>query len=114
MFEAKKVIVEWLQEDDNRPVKYLTQTIILEKDLHDSETLDLKSNINAYKPIVDILENQVDKTYWFDKGKTKNYKKYLGSFWQIYFLYELNAQKNEITEYYIYKKLAKSTKDPHN
>ncbi len=26
----------------------------------------------------------------------------------------LHAQKNEITEYHIYKKLAKSTKDPHN
>ncbi|UCG02224.1 MAG: VIT1/CCC1 transporter family protein [Candidatus Heimdallarchaeota archaeon] len=26
----------------------------------------------------------------------------------------LNAQKNEITEYYIYKKLSKSTKDSHN
>ncbi|MHA2246554.1 MAG: VIT1/CCC1 transporter family protein [Candidatus Hodarchaeales archaeon] len=28
--------------------------------------------------------------------------------------YALNAQKAEITEYYIYKKLSKSIKDPHN
>ena len=49
----------------------------------------------AYNPIVEILTEQKENKYWFDKKKTHNYKKYLGTFWQLLFLSEMHAQKND-------------------
>ncbi|MHA1197818.1 MAG: hypothetical protein ACTSQF_00475 [Candidatus Heimdallarchaeaceae archaeon] len=98
MFKVQKEIVDWLQGDDNTPVKYLTQAVLLEKNQQGTEVSIIRKKINSYKPIIEILENQMENTFWFDKGKTKNYKKYLGSFWQIIFLSELNAQKTEQIE----------------
>ena len=54
-----------------------------------------KSRIITYKPIVDFLKNQKENSYWHDKAKDKNYKKYLGTFWQLIFLSNMHAEKNE-------------------
>ncbi len=98
MYAVKQEIIQWLMEDNNPPVKYLTQTNLLEVDSSKSDVVAIKNKINNYEPIAEILNKQIDSSYWFDKGKTKNYKKYLGSFWQVIFLSELHAQKNEQIE----------------
>ncbi|MCG3215811.1 MAG: hypothetical protein KAS63_03810 [Candidatus Heimdallarchaeota archaeon] len=95
MYEVSQRTINWLMEENNFPVKYLTQTKLLDVNDKDPDVDSTKYKINTYKPIEDILKNQKENTYWFDKRKDKNYKKYLGSFWQIIFLYELHAQKNE-------------------
>ena len=94
LFHINKQVIDWLVEEDNPPVNYLTHKIILEE-TNTSKLMDLKSKINSYKPIVEILSKQKEDTYWFDKGKDKNYKKYLGTFWQLHFLSRMHAEKNE-------------------
>ncbi|NPD87527.1 MAG: hypothetical protein HGN29_02320 [Asgard group archaeon] len=98
MYEVNQGIIDWLLEENNPPVKYLTQTKILVLNEQNSEVQETKSKINTYQPIQTILKNQKENTYWFEKGKDKNYKKYLGTFWQIFFLYELNSLKNNQIE----------------
>ncbi|MCK5304812.1 MAG: hypothetical protein KAJ72_06155, partial [Candidatus Heimdallarchaeota archaeon] len=95
MYEVKQEVINWLLEDNNPPICYLTQTKLLDSDSKDSKIDEVRRKINSYHPIKDILNNQKENYYWFDKKKDKNYKKYLGSFWQLLFLYEMHAQKNE-------------------
>ncbi len=94
MFQINKQVIVWLMEEDNPPVNYLTHKILLEE-TDTSKLANLKNKINSYKPIVEILSKQKENTYWFDKGKDKNYKKYLGTFWQLHFLSRMQAEKNE-------------------
>ncbi|MHA2309493.1 MAG: hypothetical protein ACXABJ_09470, partial [Candidatus Heimdallarchaeaceae archaeon] len=93
MYEVNQRTIDWLLEENNPPIKYLTQTKILGLNEQNSEVQETKNKINTYQPIISILKYQKENTYWFDKGKDKNYKKYLGTFWQVFFLYELNALK---------------------
>ncbi|MHA1125694.1 MAG: hypothetical protein ACTSO7_09965 [Candidatus Heimdallarchaeota archaeon] len=94
MFNITKQVIGWLGEDDNPPVNYLTHKILLEE-TDTSKLANLKSKINSYKPIVEILTKQKEDTYWYYKGKNHNYKKYLGTFWQLHFLSRMHAEKNE-------------------
>jgi len=94
MFQVNKQVINWLGEDDNPPVNYLTHKILLEE-TNTTKLKDIKSKINSYKPIVEILSKQKENTYWFEKGKNKNYKKYLGTFWQLHFLSRMHAEKND-------------------
>jgi len=94
MFEVEQKTVDWLLEDDNQPVKYLTLMKILDFDEQDKDVISSKNQIMSYRPIKEILKNQKENRYWFDAKKDQNYKKYLGTFWQLIFLYELNALNN--------------------
>ncbi len=95
MFKTNNSAINWLLENDNPPVKYLTYLKILDMNPNSSKIISAKNEIMTYKPIKEILMNQIEETYWFDKGKTKNYKKYLGTFWQLIFLSEMQAEKNK-------------------
>ncbi len=95
MYQVKQKIIDWLLEDSAQPVRYLTLVKILDQDENSTKIMEAKAKIMTYQPIHEILKNQKEKYYWFDKGKTKNYKKYLGTFWQLIFLSELQASKNE-------------------
>lgn len=95
LFSVNQSIIDWLSEDDNPPVKYLTFTRIINELENTEKITSLKNTINSYFPIAEILKHQKEKTYWFDKGKEYNYKKYLGTYWQIIYLSELQANKNE-------------------
>jgi len=95
LFQINQSVIDWLLEEDNPPVKYLTLTRITNETGNAERITSLKNMINTYSPIAEILKHQKEKTYWFDKSKDKNYTKYLGTFWQIHFLSELYAQKTE-------------------
>ncbi|NPE09699.1 MAG: hypothetical protein GNW80_15545 [Asgard group archaeon] len=95
MFEVKQDVLNWLLEDNNPPIQYLTLIILLDKEANSSEALDAKNRIMTYKPIIEILTNQKENSYWYDKRKDQNYKKYLGTFWQLIFLSNIHAEKNE-------------------
>ena len=94
-YKVQQDVIDWLLEDNNPSVSFLTQIKLLETDVNDTKFSALRKKINSYEPIAEILANQKENYYWFDNKKDKNYKKYLGSFWQLLFLYELHAQKNE-------------------
>ncbi|MFW9851555.1 MAG: nitrogen fixation protein NifH, partial [Candidatus Thorarchaeota archaeon] len=94
MFEVEQKTINWLLENNNPPVKYLTQIKILDIDGQDNDVISSKEQIMSYRPIKEILDNQIKNRYWFDAKKDQNYKKYLGTYWQLIFLYELNALTN--------------------
>ncbi|MHA1187119.1 MAG: hypothetical protein ACTSSK_09650 [Candidatus Heimdallarchaeota archaeon] len=94
MFQVNKQVINWLVDDNNPPVKYLTHKILLDE-TNTSKLNNLRSKINTYKPIIEILSKQKENTYWFEKGKNQNYKKYLGTFWQLHFLSRMHAEKTE-------------------
>ena len=87
MYQISQAVVDWLLEDANPPVKYLTKTRILEE-IEDAEALAVKSEINRYHPIKEILRNQADNSHW-DSG----YKLYTGTYWQLKFLSDMHAMK---------------------
>ena len=93
--DVERKIIDWLLEDDNPSVKYLTLLELLEEDKKSKIVEESAQKIMNYRPIVEILEKQVDKRYWFNDKKDQNYRKYLGTFWQLLFLMEMHAQKNE-------------------
>jgi len=95
IFQVKQNVIDWLLEEDNPPIRYLTLERITNGLENSAKITSLKSAINTYSPIVEILKYQKEKTYWLDKSKDKNYSKYLGTYWQIHFLSELYAQKTE-------------------
>ena len=86
MHPVSQTVIDWLLEDDNPPVKYLTITKILE--IEDAETLAIKSKINSYQPIKAILKNQIDNRHW-----NSGYKLYTGTYWQLKFLSDMHATK---------------------
>ena len=95
MYEVTKEVLNWLLEDNAPPVQYLTLTCLLNKDETSKEVQKSIKQIMTYQPIIDIMENQKEKSFWFDKAKDKNYKKYLGTFWQLIFLSNMHAEKND-------------------
>ena len=95
MFQVKQDVINWLLEGNTPPIKYLTLTSLLDKDESSAEVQKTKKQIMTYKPIIEILNNQQENSFWFDKAKDKNYKKYLGTFWQLIFLSNMHAEKTE-------------------
>lgn len=95
MYLVKQEVIDWLLMNDSPPIQYLTLLNLLEKNVNNKDMLNVKKTIMSYRPIIEILENQKEQTYWYEKGKDKNYKKYLGTFWQLLFLSELQAQTDE-------------------
>jgi len=62
MYEVKQTVIDWLLEDNNPPVKYLTYRNVLEHT--DTIQLDkLRKSINSYRPIHEILSNQKENRY---------------------------------------------------
>ena len=74
--------IDWLLEDNNPPVEYLTQTKLLGKDPDDPEVLKAHNNLINYEATKGILD-QGDKFWGFDE---KAYWKYTGKYRQIIFL----------------------------
>lgn len=94
-YEVNRKIIDWLLIDDNPAVRYLTLKELLEEDEKSKIVIESVQKIMSYKPIVEILDKQINNRYWFNDKKDQNYRKYLGTFWQLLFLMEMQAQKNE-------------------
>ncbi|MFW9924120.1 MAG: hypothetical protein ACFFDW_12615 [Candidatus Thorarchaeota archaeon] len=95
ILKVNQKTINWLLEEENPPVKFLTLTKLLDESPEKDQLNSLKEVINEYRPIKEILEQQKEKSYWFDKRKDKNYTKYLGTYWQVHFLSEMYANRNE-------------------
>ena len=105
--------IDWLCEEDNPPVRYLTQKNIVGK----PETVLNKENsrINTYSIIKAILKHH--KTFW---GNDKHlYRKYKGGYWNLIFLGDLFADgRDKIimngVEFILANKLWHKHIDEHN
>ena len=71
MFEVEFNVIEWLLEESNPSVRYLSQTKILESSENSDDVIATKNKIMTYLPIVEILKNQKEDTYWFDPKKIR-------------------------------------------
>jgi hypothetical protein len=74
--------IEWLLEEDNPPVRYLTLKHLLGKPDTDPELALAKSRLMQYNVTLEILRH--GDRFWDDDGQA--YKKYTGKYWQIIFL----------------------------
>jgi hypothetical protein len=74
--------IEWLLEDDNFPVRYLTLKHLLRKPEADPELARAKSRLMQYKVTLGILKH--GDRFWGDDDKA--YDKYTGKYWQVIFL----------------------------
>jgi hypothetical protein len=79
----------WLLEDDNPPVSNLANQFLIGKTLTESEI----DRVNEYPPIKEILSLMKSNGSWSDPKKP--YQKYLGDYWQIIFLCDLQANSLE-------------------
>ncbi len=76
-------IVDWLLEDDNPPVCYLTLTNLLGKSARTSAVRQAKARLREYSVTQGILRHA--KKFWKDDHR-KAYWKYTGKYWQLIFL----------------------------
>ena len=82
MYEVKQEVINWLLEDNVPPIQYLALTNLLDKDEASTEVQNTKNRIIFYQPIIDIMKNQKENSFWFDKRKDQNYKKSEISFYK--------------------------------
>ena len=95
MYEVTKEVLNWLIEDTAPPIQYFALARLLDNDETSTEVQQAKKQLMTYQPIVDIMQNQKENSYWYDKRKDQNYKKYLGTFWQLIFLSDMQAERTE-------------------
>jgi hypothetical protein len=74
--------INWLLEEDNPPVRYLTLRHLLRKPETDPELTQAKSRLMQYKVTLGILQH--GDRFWGDDDKA--YEKYTGMYWQVIFL----------------------------
>ncbi|MGA1822997.1 MAG: nitrogen fixation protein NifH [Thermoplasmatota archaeon] len=85
---------EWLLEEDNPSVRYLTLTEILERPETDQTVKYAKSRIMETGSVPAILEKQNKGGFWDDPEKFYT-AKYRGSVWQLMILAELGADGDD-------------------
>ncbi len=82
MIAAPKVI-NWLLEEDNPPVRYLTLTRLLGQSSASPEVRRAKARLMDYEITKQILRHASD--FWAD-DQERAYWKYTGKYWQLIFL----------------------------
>ncbi|MBN2000414.1 hypothetical protein JW935_22885 [candidate division KSB1 bacterium] len=75
-------VIEWLLEENNPPVQYLTLTRLLKKPVLDPDVQRSRARLMEYEVTQRILEH--GEKFWNDDDRA--YWKYTGKFWQVIFL----------------------------
>ena len=75
-------VIDWLLEEDNPPVRYLTLKHLLGRPEAGPELALAKSRLMQYKVTLGILRH--GDRFWDDDHKA--YEKYTGKYWQVIFL----------------------------
>jgi hypothetical protein len=85
---------DWLLEEDNPSVRYLTLRTIMEQPEDHREAVAAKQSIMRSGPAPAILAAQHDDGYWVKPG-TGYRPKYQGTVWQLMFLAHLAADGSD-------------------
>jgi len=85
---------DWLLEEDNPSVRYLTLTDILEKPAGDPEVAKAGGYIMTKGVVPQILAKRDEEGFW-DKPDKFYTAKYKGTVWQLIILAELSADGND-------------------
>jgi len=79
-------VLQWLLDENNPPVRYLTLTNLLGRPESDSDVRQAKARLMDYAVTEGILEH-ADEFWNPDEGSQwKSYWKYTGRYWQLIFL----------------------------
>ncbi|MGC9970971.1 MAG: hypothetical protein ABSE56_10305 [Bryobacteraceae bacterium] len=74
--------IDWLLEENNPPVRYLTLKNLLRTPETEPELARAKSRLMGYRVTLEILKHA--DHFWGDGDKA--YEKYMGKYWQLIFL----------------------------
>jgi len=94
MMIVRKSVQDWLLEDANPPVRYMTMRYLMDLPSNNHRVRAAKNRIMDYAPINAILERRAD----FLPGSGKKYapyKKYQGLYWQVIFLGDFLADGSD-------------------
>ncbi len=80
-------VIQWLLENDNPPVRYLTLTKLLNQPETAPEVRQTKARFMEYNATQGILKHS--KEFWKDDDRA--YWKYTGKYWQLIFLGQFMA-----------------------
>jgi hypothetical protein len=83
--ESERSVVEWLQEENNPSVRYLTLTELLDIPSRRTEPMETRRLIPDWVPVRKILAKQMRNGGW-DDGKTWYLPKYKSTVWQLLIL----------------------------
>lgn len=86
--------IPWLLKEDNPSVRCFTLVDLLDRPQDDTEVISAQRAIMGSKPVKDILDAQYPEGYWIKPGRGYS-PKYKGTIWQVMFLAELGAARNE-------------------
>jgi hypothetical protein len=87
--------IEWLLEEDNPTVRYLTLRHLLKREEGDEEVEDAKRDIMRIGPVPKILAKQSSEGHW---GRPEDFymrSKYRGTIWNLIVLAELHADPGD-------------------
>jgi hypothetical protein len=87
--------INWLLENNNPSVRYLTLMDILNKSNKNSEVIESKKKIMESGLIQKILSKQNPKGYWFEPENFYIKRKYKGTVWNLIILAEIGADGND-------------------
>ncbi len=89
-----KEIINWLLEENNPSVRYLTLRELLGKKENSFEMIKTKSQILYSPTIAKIFDKQDTKGFWLDKD-SPYLPKYKASYWTIMLLSQLGVDRND-------------------
>ncbi len=80
---ASSKVIDWLIEEDNPPVRYLTLTRLLGRSPSSAEVRRVRARIMDYRVTQHIVERAPD---FMGENSEQAYRKYVGKYWQLIFL----------------------------
>jgi hypothetical protein len=88
-------VIDWLLEEDNPTVRYLTLRHLLKRKEGDGEVEEARSDIMRIGPVPKILAKQLPEGHW---GRPEDFymrSKYKGTVWNLILLAELHADPRD-------------------
>jgi hypothetical protein len=83
--EPYEGVLDWLLEENNPSIRYLTLTLLLGASSHRMETVEARNKIPEWEPVRKILAKQKKDGGW-DDGRTWYVPKYKSTVWQLLIL----------------------------
>jgi hypothetical protein len=88
-------VIEWLLEDDEPSIRYLTLTQLLGKHCNDSDAESAKALITQKGWAANILSKQHADGWWISKDSLSR-PKYTATYWMLLILADLGATKKDL------------------
>jgi hypothetical protein len=95
MRDERDEVIDWLLEEENPTVRYLTLRHLLKRREGEGEVQEARSDIMRIGPVPKILDKQLPEGHW---GRPQDFymrSKYRGTVWNLILLAELHADPGD-------------------